>query len=137
MKATHRSCHFCHSEEGKARPVGNYIVKLKQIEVFGTKKLACQSCVRKTQRIIEHKTENDHTMNTSSFSQKLQQFALRIAGLFIMLIITSLTIYAQGAPGLPGFPSSPDPAPIDGGLTLLAAAGGAYAIKKLRDKNMN
>ena len=34
----------------------------------------------------------------------------------------------------PGLPSAPTQAPIDGGLSLLAAAGGAYAIKKLRDK---
>ena len=34
----------------------------------------------------------------------------------------------------PGLPAPPSQAPIDGGLTLLAAAGGAYAIKKLRDK---
>ncbi len=34
----------------------------------------------------------------------------------------------------PGLPSTPSQAPIDGGLGLLAAAGGAYAIKKLRDK---
>jgi hypothetical protein len=31
-------------------------------------------------------------------------------------------------------PPSPDPVPIDGGLGLLAAAGGAYAIKKLKDR---
>jgi hypothetical protein len=34
----------------------------------------------------------------------------------------------------PGLPSTPDQAPIDGGLGLLAAAGGAFAVKKLRDK---
>ncbi len=34
----------------------------------------------------------------------------------------------------PSLPSTPTQAPIDGGLSLLAAAGGAYAIKKLRDK---
>jgi hypothetical protein len=32
----------------------------------------------------------------------------------------------------PGLPSAPSQAPIDGGLGLLAAAGGAYAWKKLR-----
>ena len=31
-------------------------------------------------------------------------------------------------------PNKPTQAPIDGGLGLLAAAGGAYAIKKLRDQ---
>ncbi len=34
----------------------------------------------------------------------------------------------------PSFPSDPAQAPI-GGLGLLAAAGGAWAVKKLRDKN--
>tara|TARA_R110002124_G_scaffold286675_2_gene468232 strand:- start:1640 stop:1762 length:123 start_codon:yes stop_codon:yes gene_type:complete len=38
-------------------------------------------------------------------------------------------VFAQ--PGLPGAPSQ---APIDGGLGLLAAAGGAYAWKKLKRK---
>ena len=51
----------------------------------------------------------------------------------ILLILTSIA-FAQGAPGLPGFPSEPSAAPIDGGLGLLAAAGGAYAWKKLRNK---
>lgn len=32
----------------------------------------------------------------------------------------------------PGLPAAPSQAPIDGGLGLLAAAGGAYALKKLR-----
>ena len=36
----------------------------------------------------------------------------------------------------PGFPSSPNQAPI-GGLALLAAAGGAIALKKLLDRNRN
>ena len=35
----------------------------------------------------------------------------------------------------PGLPSDPSQAPIDGGLGLLAAAGGAYAYKKLKGRN--
>ncbi|MBT3216027.1 MAG: hypothetical protein HOD97_07665 [Candidatus Marinimicrobia bacterium] len=34
----------------------------------------------------------------------------------------------------PSFPSNPNQAPI-GGLGFLAAAGGAWAVKKLREKN--
>ncbi len=45
--------------------------------------------------------------------------------IFLLPIITTLT--AQ-----PSFPSSPNQAPI-GGLGLLAAAGGAMALKKLYD----
>ncbi len=51
-----------------------------------------------------------------------------ILALTIVLILSALAV-AQ--PGLPGAPSQ---APIDGGLGLLAAAGGAYAYKKLRDR---
>ncbi|MBO6535161.1 MAG: hypothetical protein JJ966_02990 [Balneolaceae bacterium] len=51
-----------------------------------------------------------------------------IFSLFLVLIMVTL-VQAQ-----PGLPSAPSQAPIDGGLSLLAAAGGAYAIKKLRDK---
>ena len=36
--------------------------------------------------------------------------------------------------GQPSLPSNPPQAPIDGGLGLLAAAGGAYAYKKLKGK---
>ena len=50
----------------------------------------------------------------------------RIA-LFVLPLIT--VVVAQ-----PSFPGEPDQAPI-GGLGLLAAAGGALAIKKLLDKH--
>ena len=49
----------------------------------------------------------------------------RIA-LFVLPLIT--VVIAQ-----PSFPGEPDQAPI-GGLGLLAAAGGALAVKKLMDK---
>ncbi len=48
-----------------------------------------------------------------------------------VVLILSAAVAAQP----PGLPSTPDQAPIDGGLGLLAAAGGAYAWKKLRDKS--
>lgn len=48
--------------------------------------------------------------------------------LFCLLTIPTLLL-AQP----PGLPSNPDQAPIDGGLGILAALGGAYAIKKLKD----
>ncbi len=63
---------------------------------------------------------------------------LLIIGVFFIsltLLITDVSL-AQGdnPPPPPIIPSAPAQAPIDGGLGLLAAAGGAYAIKKLRDK---
>jgi hypothetical protein len=53
---------------------------------------------------------------------------IRIA-VFVLPLIT--IVMAQ-----PSFPEGPDQAPI-GGLELLAAAGGALALKKLRDKKKN
>lgn len=51
-------------------------------------------------------------------------FSLAVLGCVIMLPEMML--------GQPGLPSAPTQAPIDGGLALLAAAGGAYAWKKLK-----
>lgn len=48
-----------------------------------------------------------------------------------ILIILMTTVLVLAQPGLPGDPAQ---APIDGGLGLLAAAGGAYAYKKLKRK---
>ena len=52
-----------------------------------------------------------------------------ITKLITMLIPLISIISAQ-----PAFPGAPDQAPI-GGLGLLAAAGGAMALKKFRDKH--
>ncbi len=50
----------------------------------------------------------------------------------VLLISTAVTAQAPPPPMLPGMPSQ---SPIDSGLGLLAAAGGAYAWKKLRNKS--
>ncbi len=56
--------------------------------------------------------------------------------LFAILVLTIILISGTLAfTQPPGLPSTPDQAPIDGGLGLLAAAGGAYAWKKLRKIN--
>lgn len=55
--------------------------------------------------------------------------------LIFLLAVTILLIVSSLAFAQPGLPAAPSQAPIDGGLGLLAAAGGAYAWKKLRDKN--
>ena len=52
----------------------------------------------------------------------------------LTMICMFITEFAVAQPTLP---IAPPQAPIDGGLSLLAAAGGAYAIKKLRDKKNN
>ena len=50
----------------------------------------------------------------------------------LVLLLATAVAFAQ--PGLPGAPSQ---APIDGGLGLLAVAGGAYALKKLRGRKVD
>lgn len=52
-----------------------------------------------------------------------------VFGILIVLLFITEFVVAQ-----PSLPTPPSQAPIDGGLSLLAAAGGAYAIKKLRNK---
>ncbi|TNE73106.1 hypothetical protein EP331_05405 [bacterium] len=47
---------------------------------------------------------------------------------FALLFVSVLLVSAQPPPLLDG----PSQAPIDGGLGLLLAGGGAYALKKLR-----
>ena len=62
---------------------------------------------------------------------KFKFFLISVLIVAVFLIIFSAAnVFAQ-PPGLPGDPSQ---APIDGGLGLLAAAGGAYAVKKLKHK---
>ena len=58
----------------------------------------------------------------------------------IIMTITVLAAWLLFAPELlaqPGLPSSPSQAPIDGGLLWLLIGGGAYGVKKLRDRNKN
>lgn len=57
--------------------------------------------------------------------------------LLILSAVLFVLIFTTIIMGQPGLPTAPDQAPIDGGLGILAAAGGAYALKKLRDKKMD
>ncbi len=51
--------------------------------------------------------------------------------LFAVLILPEL---AAASPVPPPPPSAPNQTPIDGGLGVLAVAGGAYALNKLRKR---
>jgi hypothetical protein len=57
--------------------------------------------------------------------------------IFIITILTVTSLMVVELNAQPSFPSTPDPAPIDGGLGLLAAAGGAYAYKKIKHAKAN
>lgn len=56
------------------------------------------------------------------------KYAIVFAVLIVLAVLMPELLSAQP----PSFPTPPPQAPIDGGLTILAAAGGAYAINKLR-----
>lgn len=53
----------------------------------------------------------------------------------VLMILGFVLLLALEAMGQPSLPTGPNQAPIDGGLSLVAAAGGAYAWKKLKNKN--
>ncbi len=71
-----------------------------------------------------------HTSNLNSNTTMKTRILFTLTAILLFS-----TEFAMAQP--PGLPSTPDQAPIDGGLTLLAAAGGAYAIKKIRDNKLN
>ena len=57
--------------------------------------------------------------------------------LFVISAVVMLLLLTEWALAQPSIPVGPAQAPLDGGLGFLAAAGGAYAVKKLRDKKRN
>jgi hypothetical protein len=58
-----------------------------------------------------------------------------IAFIVIVIIVAAILVLPDLASAQPPPPpGKPTQTPIDGGLGLLAAAGGAYAVKKLRDR---
>lgn len=60
-----------------------------------------------------------------------------LAGVLIVMLVPGFVETLMAQPPPPTLPSMPDQAPIDGGLGLLAAAGGAYAWKRLRNNQSN
>jgi hypothetical protein len=49
----------------------------------------------------------------------------------IILLVLPTILHAQTDPGDPG----PDPAPIDGGVSIVAAACAGYLAKRKKDRN--
>ncbi len=124
-------CAFCDAEEGKLRPVGRYTVVLKELEFQGGMKKACQGCYQSVKNELYKQTVKQQKMN-ANWILKWKNKGFLFFVLCAVIIITSSVIFAQP----PGLPSTPDQAPIDGGLGLLAAAGGTYAWRKLKAKNI-
>jgi hypothetical protein len=69
-------------------------------------------------------------------NNKQMQLLKTLCLLIVLMTIQSLSAYAQGPPS-PGGENDPPGVPIDGGLSLLLAAGVGYGIKELRKKKGN
>lgn len=63
----------------------------------------------------------------------MKSYTWIIAIFTIFFILLTADVVLAQTPPPPALPGMPDQAPL-GGLGLLAAAGGAYAWKKLRNK---
>lgn len=61
----------------------------------------------------------------------VRRISARFTFAITVLVLAASRLSAQIPPNMP---DDPGQAPL-GGLGLLAAAGGAYALKKLRDRN--
>jgi hypothetical protein len=59
------------------------------------------------------------------------RFALATAGIFLM--VGGLNLVQAQSPGSGGPTPAPTAVPIDGGASLLLAAGVGFGLKKLRD----
>jgi len=60
MKIVLRNCSYCGSKEGWERPIGKYVVELKELDDNGSVKLACQSCyLNRTQKLKHKNDKND------------------------------------------------------------------------------
>ncbi len=62
----------------------------------------------------------------------LQQLQKCICLLVMLLVVTNL-VHADGIGDPGGGAGDPDAAPIDGGLSLLVAAGVGYSAKKVKE----
>lgn len=71
-----------------------------------------------------------HPIQPLAFNISIMKTTLLFLLALVIILIDTSFLFAQP----PGLPSTPSQAPIDGGLGVLMAAGGAYAVKKLRDR---
>ena len=59
MKTVLRECSYCGSKEGRERPIGKYVVELKEFDDNGSAKLACQSCFLNRTQKLKHRNNQD------------------------------------------------------------------------------
>jgi len=115
-------CASCKVEAGVEHPLKGMRVELRTLPESKSEEKYCQICIINQSKKSNPEKKKDMLL----LIKKLGIPMFLISALIIMF---SMSLYAQ-----PGLPSDPAQAPIDGGLGLLAAAGGAYAYKKLKDE---
>jgi hypothetical protein len=86
---TKRQCSYCGSKEGKPRPVGNYIVELKEINYKNEIELACQSCY-----MIRKKIVNDRS-KASSLKTRLIKKLKKLVFPGFLFTVTSVVIFTE------------------------------------------
>lgn len=116
-------CNSCKVREGAEHPIKGLLVKLEPVQGDPDYIKYCQIC-----RI--HHSKKTKKEKKKDMIQLVQKFGL---GCFVL--ITNIALLSTEVLSQPGLPGDPAQAPIDGGLGLLAAAGGAYAYKKLKNRN--
>jgi len=67
-------------------------------------------------------------------SINIQRIQKVICLAIIMLAITTISHAQIGDPGGNGGSGDPDDVPVDGGISILVAAGVGYGVKKVREK---
>ncbi len=73
--------------------------------------------------------------NLSNFNNNFMKFNLTTAQIFKLLFVCVLLIgLVNNASAQPGFDDDVNDVPVDGGLSLLVAAGVGYGAKKIREK---
>lgn len=67
---------------------------------------------------------------------KKHSLIVALCGTLCCVLLTAIAALAQPGSGgpSPGTPANPTAVPIDGGISLLLAAGGAYGLKRLRQR---
>ncbi len=64
----------------------------------------------------------------------MRTFVITLLAVTLVLLVSTVVLAQNPDVPIPMLPKAPDLAPVDGGLILLASAGGAYAWKKLRNR---
>lgn len=86
----------------------------------------------KCSKVHSQTIEHSNFLNNQTTKMKLKRSTIQLAILACLFLVPSL-LHAQ-----PGFGDDVDDVPIDGGLSLLVAAGvgyGANKLKAMRKKN--